>query len=191
LLHGRLFYRFSGHFDTNGAASGQAFSFFGDSLSVNFQVNPGDSDTITGTVSNGVWVADLAAYRAVFDGRTNISPDAGKYTMILPGDFTSTTTPGGDSIATITVDRAGRIRVCGEQADAWSFFQCTRVSKDGQWPFYFPAYFGRGTLQGWLQLNPSNSPAITGDVTWVKPHVLFEWFYPNGFSNVVSATGSQ
>src|SRR6266404_1491806 len=169
LQRGLDFFRFSGRFDTNGSDSRRLVSFFNDALTVDFQVDPGDSDTITGSVSDGVWVADLSAYRAVFDGRTNVSPDAGKYTMILPGDFTSSTTPGGDSFATITVDRAGRIRVSGEQADAWSFFQSTRVSKAGQWPFYFPAYTGRGTLHGWLQLNAPDSPAVSGDVTWVKP----------------------
>jgi hypothetical protein len=191
LLRGRDFYRFSGHFDASGADSRQLVSFFAQPLSVDLQINPDDTDTITGSVSNGLWTADLAAYRGVFDGRTNVSPDAGKYTMILPGDFTSTNTPGGDSFATITVDRAGRIRVSGEQADAWGFFQSTRVSKNGQWPFYFPAYYGCGTLHGWLQLNAPDSDAISGDMTWVKPHIFWDWYYPDGFSLNVSATGSQ
>jgi hypothetical protein len=191
LQRGFDFRRFAGRFDSNGSDSRRLVSFFSDSLTVDLQVDPADSDTITGTVTDGVWVADLSAYRAVFDGRTNISPDAGKYTMILPGDFTSTTTPGGNSLATITVDRAGRLRVSGEQADAWNFFQSTRVSKSGQWPFYFPAYWGRGSLHGWLQLNAPDNSAISGDVMWVKRRISWDWYYPDGFAITVSASGSQ
>src|SRR6266850_6465044 len=120
LQRGLDFYRFTGRFDSNGSDSRRLVSFFGNSLTVDLQVDPEDSDTVTGSVSDGVWVADLSADRGVFDGRTNISPDAGKYTMVLPGDFTSSTTPGGTSFATVAVDRAGRLRVWGEQADAWS-----------------------------------------------------------------------
>jgi hypothetical protein len=190
LQRGRYFYRFSGHFDASGSDSRRIISFFAPALTVELQISPDDVDIISGTVSDGVWVADLFADRAVFDGRANVSPDAGKYTMVLPGDITSSTTPGGDGFATITVDRAGRLRVSGEQADVWGFFQCTRVSKDGLWPFYFPAYRGRGTLHGWLQLNAVDSAAVSGDVTWVKPHI-WDWYYPDGFALMVSATGSQ
>src|SRR5437667_7742013 len=63
LQRGLDFYRFSARFDSNGSDSRRLVSFFSDSLTVDLQVDPEDSDTITGTVSDGVWVADLAAYR--------------------------------------------------------------------------------------------------------------------------------
>ncbi len=191
LQRGFAFYRFSGQFDADGNASRQIFSFFGRPLDVELQVDPDDSDIITGSVSDGNWAADLSAYRAVFDGRTNISPDAGQYTMVLPGDFTSSDIPGGNSFATVTVDRAGRLSVSGQLADGWPFFQTTRVSKAGQWPFYFPAYWGDGTLHGWLQLNAPDEAAVSGDVIWVKPNTSWDWYYPQGFAITVSATGSQ
>jgi len=191
LQRGFAFYRFSGHFDADGNATNHVVSFFSRPLDVQFQVDPDDPDIITGSVSDGVWIADLTADRAVFDGRSNISPDAGQYTMVLPGDFTSTNTPGGDSFATVKVDRAGRLSVFGQLADGWSFFQTTGVSKAGQWPFYFPAYFGDGTLHGWLQLNSADASAISGDVRWIKPRVRWDWYYPDGFDITVSATGSQ
>ena len=189
LQRGLVFYRFSGQFDSDGHASRQIFSFFGRDLTIDLQIDPDDSDIITGSVSDGDWTADLAAYRAVFD-RNNVSPDAGRYTMVLPGDFTSTDTPGGNTVATVRVDSAGRLTVSGLLADGWPFFQTTRVSKDGQWPFYFPAYWGDGSVHGWLQLNGGDS-AISGDVNWIKPQMRRDWFYPQGFAITVSATGSQ
>jgi len=190
LQRGLVFYRFSGQFDSDGHTSRQIFSFFGRDLTIDLQVGPDDPDIITGSVSDGVWMADLSAFRAVFDGRTNVSPDAGRYTMVLPGDFTSTDTPGGNSFATVRVDSAGRLTVSGQLADGWSFFQSTRVSKDGQWPFYFPAYFGEGSVHGLLQLNGGGS-AISGDVNWIKPEIRWDWYYPHGFAITVSTTGSQ
>jgi len=88
------------------------------------------------------------------------------------------------------VDKAGRLTVSGQLADGWQFWQSTRVSKTGQWPFYFPAYGGDGTLHGWLQLNGDES-AVSGDVRWIKPRIRWDWFYPDGFDLTVAATGSQ
>src|SRR5881394_2478978 len=62
LQRGRFFYRFSGQFAPDGSDSRQANSFFARPLTVDLQVDPEDSDTITGSVTDGVWVADLAAY---------------------------------------------------------------------------------------------------------------------------------
>jgi hypothetical protein len=190
LQRGRDFFRFSGFFDADGHASRQIFSFFSDPLTVELQVDSEDPDVIFGTVSDGDWVADLFADRAVFDGRSSVSPDAGRYTLVLPGDFTSSDTPGGNSFATVNVDRAGRIQAFVDLADGWRFSQSTRVSKDGRWPLYFPVYWGDGTIHGWLQFNSDDS-AISGDVTWIKPRIYWDWYYPRGFEIIVSATGSQ
>jgi hypothetical protein len=42
-----------------------------------------------------------------------------------------------------------------------------------------------------MQMNAPDEAAITGDVTWIKPDIFWDWYYPRGFAITVSATGSQ
>src|SRR5262249_2268685 len=114
---GNAKYAVSGQFNSNGQVERQIPRRYDNPLTVKFQVDPDDADLITGSVSDGTWTAELFADRAIFDGRTSISIDVGQYTMAVLGDFTSTNTPGGASVATITIDKAGGIRCAGTMAD--------------------------------------------------------------------------
>ncbi len=125
-------YGFSGYFDADGHASRGILRRYDNPLTVDFQVSADDPDLITGTVSDGTWTADLIADRAIFDGRTSVSPDVGRYTLLVPGDFTLHTEPGGDSYGTVTVDKRGGLRFAGSMADGTKVSQATRVSKNGQ-----------------------------------------------------------
>jgi hypothetical protein len=183
-------YGFSGQLDPDGRGSMYVPRSYQQPLLVAFQVDT-DPDLIYGTISDDTWTAELIADRAVFDGKTRVSPDAGRYTMIIPGDFTSTNIPGGDSYGTITVDKAGRIRFSGYLADRTPLTQSARVSKGGNWPFYAGLYRGQGSLFGWMLLNGSSDEDIEGDVTWIKPERPWDWYYPDGFALSVSAWGSD
>src|SRR5437867_2355665 len=103
-------YSFSGQFDADGRVDRQVLRYYDNPLTVRFQVDSDDPDLIVGSVSDGTWTSDLFADRAVFNGRSSISPDTGQYTMAILGDFTSTNNPGGISVGTIAVDKAGRVR---------------------------------------------------------------------------------
>ena len=184
-------YSFSGQLDADGAAAKDILRFLRSPLRVRFHVDANDPDLISGSVSSDTWTADLFADRAVFDGRTTISPDAGQYTMILPGDFTATNGPGGAGIGTITIDRAGRLRFAGSLADGTRVSQATTVSKNGQWPLYAPVYWGEGSLYGWLLFNSSTNQDLAGDATWIKPEMPWVWYYPRGFAVTEMATGSR
>jgi hypothetical protein len=188
---GNARYVFSGQFNGDGQAERQILRRYENPLIVTFQVDPQDADLIFGSVSDGIWTAELFADRAVFDGRTSLSPDAGQYTMALLGDFTSTNTPGGASIGTISIDKAGWIRCAGSMADGTKFTQATRVSKDGLWPLYAPLYRGTGSLYGWLGFNGADGEDLSGEVTWIKPQQWRNWYYPNGFAILASASGSR
>jgi hypothetical protein len=188
---GNARYSLSGQFNGDGQVERQILRYYENPLTIKFQVDPEDADLITGTVSDGTWTAELFADRAVFDGRTSISPDAGQYTMALLGDFTSTNTPGGASVGTVTIDKAGWIRFAGSMADGTRFTQATRVSKDGLWPLYAPLYRGSGSLYGWLAFNGTDGEDLSGDVTWIKPQQWRNWYYPNGFAILQSSSGSR
>ena len=184
-------YSFSGRFDADGRVTRDILRFFQHPLTVLFQVDAGDPDLITGSVSDGTWTADLIADRRVFDGKTSISPDAGKYTMVIPGDFTSTTTPGGASFGTINIDKAGRIGFAGSLADGTKITQSTTVSKGGQWPLYASLYWGGGAIYGWQLFNGSSEEDLSGDLTWIKPRMHWAWYYPDGFAVILTSSGSR
>lgn len=185
-------YSFSGHLDANNAGT-SAIQRHGDyPLTIHFQVDANDADLLTGTVTDGqYWTADLYVDRSVFDGRSRISPDNGKYTMLIPGDFTLTAEPGGDCYGTVTVDKAGRLRFAGSLADGTKVSQSSRVAKNGQWPLYVSLYHGEGALYAWMLLNPSEDKELEGDVTWIRLEMPWTWYYPNGFAVSLKAWGSR
>jgi len=177
--------------DADGRVDRQVLRYYDNPLTVQFQVDSDDPDLIVGSVSDGTWTSDLFADRAVFNGRTSISPDTGQYTMAILGDFTSTNNPGGISIGTIAVDKAGRVRFAATMADGTRFTQATTISKNGQWPLYGPLYRGNGSLYSWIQINGSPDEDLSGDVTWIKPEMSRSWLYPEGFAIVETAIGSR
>ena len=184
-------YFFSGTLNQDGQATKDILRFLQNPLTVQFQVDQNDPDLIVGSVTDGTWTADLFADRAVFNGKTSISPDAGQYTMVFLGDFTSTNTPGGASFGTITIDKAARLRFTGWLADGTPVSQSSTVSKNGQWPFYLSLYRGVGTIYGWLNFNSSTDEDLSGDVTWIRPEMPWTWFYPRGFAVIDAVSGSR
>jgi hypothetical protein len=185
-------YSHSGWLTTDGMAAFEVPQYYyGDWLDVSFQVDTADPDLITGVVSNSTWTATFSADREVFDGRTNICANAGRYTMILPGDPTSTNSPGGDSYGTIYISKDGHLSFSGLLADGYKVSQSATVSKDGQWPLYLPLYWGQGALYAWLSFNDSTNGAIAGNVTWIKPPLDWDWYYPDGFTLSLAASGSH
>ncbi|MGA2867517.1 MAG: LamG-like jellyroll fold domain-containing protein, partial [Verrucomicrobiota bacterium] len=147
------------------------------------------TDRLTGLVTAGLWAAELAADRAVFDGRTSLAPQAGRYTLIIPGT-NSTAGPTGDSYGTLTVDGAGNIRLTASLADGTPLSQAVPVSKNGQWPLYAPLYSGQGLILGWLSFPPGPKDDFKGDVIWIKPTTSKARYYPAGFLIQTTASGS-
>ena len=184
-------YSFSGRLASDGSASAQVLRHYQYPLTIQFRVTEADPDIIVGTVSDSVWTAELFADRAVFDGKTSISPDAGQYNLVLHGDYNSTQVPGGASYGSITINKAGRISFAATLADGTRFTQSTTVSKDGYWPLYAWLYSGWGTFYGWLRFNESTDTDISGDVTWVKPQMWNASYYPCGFYVVNPVYGSS
>lgn len=193
---GQVRYPFSGRIGADGSAV--AYTSLRDNprtptlVTVSFQVDPEDPDLLYGSVeARGWWISSMIADRAVFNGKTSVCPDAGRYTMIIPGDPTSTVNPGGHSYGTLKIGPAGGIQFVGTLADGTKFTQSTTVSKGGNWPLYSPLYQGGGSLYGWMLVNGSSTDELSGDVTWIRPQRPTAWYYPDGFAIAVSAWGAR
>lgn len=129
----------------------------------------------------------------MFNANTNAAPEAGQYTVILPGDISATASPAGDSYGMLSVDKAGRIHFAGSLSDNTKISQTVFVSRDGNWPFYVPLYGGQGAISGWLNFTSalSSTGGITGDVFWFKPTVANAKYYPDGFNVSATVLGSN
>jgi hypothetical protein len=180
-----------GQFDSTGAAQLNIQQRGSAPLTVQLQLDPDDSDEISGTVSDGTFNATLNGERAVFDPRKNITPQAGRYTLVFPGSADSTTAPGGDTCAAVLVNKTGRVSLNGTLADRTPFSQGTVVSKSGQLPLYSAPYGGQGEVLGWVALSSGASNSLNGSLTWIKPPNPRAKCYPGGFTIESTLTGSQ
>jgi hypothetical protein len=160
------------------------------SLSVALQIGPDDADLLSGSVSDGTWSAGFSGARGVYDGRSSLAPQQGRYTMIIEGQPASATQPGGDSFATVTVDKAGRVRLAGTLADGTSISRSGLVTKGGGWALYVPLYAGQGGLVGGLNFTNTGSNDLAGGVTWTKLAMSRAKYYPAGFFVQTSASGA-
>jgi hypothetical protein len=148
-------------------------------------------DLLRGRVSDGHWVAELAAKRAVFDSRTNPAPQAGNYTLVIPGAEDCATLPCGFGIGSASVDTRGRIRFKGSAADGSKLTQSSVLSGDGQWPFYCPLYRGGGLAIGWLTFTNLPADDLSGGFAWIRPPQPGNPWFPNGFALETQAAGSR
>jgi hypothetical protein len=182
----------SGRFTLAGAASAFISHPGTSNLSVTLALDlaPG-VDRLTGSVSDGDWLASLWADRAIFDARKNPATNyAGSYTMIIPGHNDDEFFPEGDGYGPVTVDLSGNVRLAaGLLADNSSLSQNTTVSKDGRWPFYESLYAGSGSALSWITFTNQTDSDLHGAFSWIKPARTNDHFYPGGFTNVVMAEG--
>jgi len=161
----------------------------------------GETDQVTGTLDNShrdnngdrisaTWTASALGDRDTFTSRTNPAPQAGTYTLVIPGGD-GVNEPAGAGFATVRVDSGGTIRMNGLLADGTPFFQSTTLAKDGRWPLYTSLYGGRGSLIGWLSFADAEDSDLAGTLLWTRPRDSWAFSYRNGFTNQVEAIGSR
>lgn len=133
-----------------------------------------DGTTISGTVTDGSTTSQIAGARNGFDSRTNPSPLAGRYTLLLPGDDQSAAAiPKGDGWAWLNVATDGTARIAGLLPDGSPFSVGIGLSGAGSSPFYQALYSGRGSLSGAITF--AASPGVsdgTGTLHWSKPRAF-------------------
>lgn len=159
-------------------------------LTIVWSVALDSSDTISGTVSDGDWTADLAGDRAVFS-KTNAPSQAGNYTFVLLGTPGGGLAPEGDSYGTASVDAGGKVKWKAYLADKSPASGKVALSKNGQMPLYAPLYGGKGALLGWVGYDDQASSDFEGLMSWIKPGMQRGPFYPDGFNSEAALVGSR
>jgi hypothetical protein len=184
-------YSVSGQLDLEGKATNSVARTGTSSLTIRWAVNLQGLDEITGTISDGTWLAELRGDRLLFNATTNRTSLAGRYTFVLPGSLASGT-PNADGWGTLKVSFAGAATAAGSLADGTRFSRKAPHSKHGSWPLYVPLYKLSGSLIGWVQFD-TNAPLddMGGLVDWFKPSQPDAGFYPAGFTNQSTLTGSR
>jgi hypothetical protein len=142
---------------------------------------------LTGAISDGTWTADLVADAAVYS-KTNPAPQAGKYTLLIPGSENASAQPGGNGFGAVTVSDSGNVTFSGILGDGTPVTSTSIVSSEGQWPFYASLYGGKGSILGWLSF--TNSGVISGQTGWFKLPQAAAKLYPGGFTNSAGVMGS-
>jgi hypothetical protein len=145
------------------------------------------SGPLTGTISDGTWTADLVANPAIYS-RTNPAPQAGRYTLLIPGLDNASAQPGGNGFAAVSVNTLGDVSLSGTLGDGTAFISSSVVASQGQWPFYVSLYGGKGSMLGWLSF--TNEGGISGQIDWFKLPEATAKLYPGGFTNGTEAIGS-
>lgn len=181
---------FSGLLDPQGRGSNVLRLSPSKTLSLELRVGSTDPEgRIFGTLTDGSWQAALSGYRAVF-GRGNPTPDAGNYTLIIPGTDDGPALPAGNGFGTLKVESSGRVSLTGTLADSTKFSQSGSLSRDGFWPLYVSLYSGNGSLVSWLAFANQPDSDLAGALTWIKRSSPKSKYYPSGFTNDYSVIGS-
>ncbi|MEY2427331.1 MAG: hypothetical protein QOJ40_216 [Verrucomicrobiota bacterium] len=178
----------SGFFNSQGSVTRTIVAKGKNPLTVQLQLDLSGGNQISGHITDGVWSADLLAYRK----SANSSSLAGNYTMQFPADALSSNGPGGIGYGTAKVDARGSVQWSGVLADGTKVSQKTGVSSQGTWPLYASLYSGNGSILSWMQFADKPDSDFSGQLLWLKTAAAGGKSYARGFTNEVeSATASR
>jgi hypothetical protein len=147
----------------------------------------GASEALTGTVRTAGWEAWLYAPRFGFSAGSPATNLAGRYTLRLFAKDDAE--PQGYGYSSATVDAAGRVVMLGKLPEGHSFSHSASLSADGLWPLYSHSHGGKGLVLNWLTFIAPSSVAES-EGTWIRPALPAGRFYPEGFTNLLVASGS-
>lgn len=185
-------HRFSGRLEVNGKATNVIARPHTNALTVELDFNEGGPrDRVTGRVTGGSWSAPLLGERATFDPKTNPAPYAGSYTLVVPGADDADNGPEGAGYAMVTVDSGGGVKFVGALADGSKVSQKASLSHAGIWPLYLPLYHGMGAVLGWQTISNAPNADIAGLLSWIRLGQPGSKYWPAGFTNEITATGSS
>jgi hypothetical protein len=179
-------YSYAGKFSVTGVASKSIRRPGLTPLTVELQLGL-TNGPLTGAISDGTWTADLVADAAVYS-KANPAPQAGKYTLLIPGSENASAQPGGNGFGAVTVSASGTVTFSGILGDGTAVTSASIVSSEGQWPFYVSLYGGKGSILGWLSF--TNAGGISGQTGWFKLPQATARLYPGGFTNSSETIGS-
>ncbi len=147
-----------------------------------------ETDQIVGTVSDGVFTADLTANLAVFS-RVTPCPFAGNYTFILePADDTDPTVPQGFGFGTLAVSATGSARMRGVLGDGTKISVSAPIAADGTFPLYVSLYKNLGSCIASVTMDTNH--VLGAMANWFKPVSPLDHDYPVGFMTSLNLTGA-
>ena len=173
LVTGRVFfdgasYAFSTRLDPGGNATVRLARRNLPALVVTLALDvAGDSQQITGTVSDGTASASFTADRAWPPGGSP-SAFAGRYTVSLPPGEQSGT-PLASGWAVVSVTSTGVATISGRLADGVLLSASATVSRAGTMPLFTPLYAALGSVAGTLRFRDTWSSDLDGTYFWHKP----------------------
>ena len=182
LRQGVASHAMSGKFDLNGQATTTVVRAGLSPVTVAFQIDTVAGERLMGRFNDDGQGVEMFAYRQVYDGRTSVTPLAGRYTFVMPMATNSPASPGGDAFGEIVVDGAGNVRFSGELPDGTLVRHEAVMGRNGLWPLHVPLAGGRGMLLGWITVSKDPGLDAFGEVIWHKPLSPQDRYYPNGFS---------
>jgi uncharacterized membrane protein len=178
-------YPYRGVLSPNGQSSGTIVRKGFTPLAVSLEIH---GDVLSGTISDGIWTADLLADRNPFNARTNLAPQAGTYTVTILGSPDALQAPTTNGVGKITVRTSGVVKFSGKLGDGKKVSQSTTLSANGQWPLFGSLYSRKGLILGWVNLEGND---VNGSVIWIKPPQLNDTNYPAGFSFETTLVGTR
>jgi hypothetical protein len=184
-------YSMTGQLSPSGAANGIMLRKGLSPLEVNLQTGFEGGDAVKGTVSDGVWTANVFADRLTFNKKSNPAPAAGSYTLNIAGSPDGSVAPDAAGTAVVTVSAAGLARVKGTMGDGSPLVHVTGISKHGELPLYGSLQAGRGAVLGWLSMTNGAGQEVSGLVDWFKLPTAGTTNYPDGFTLQTTVTGSR
>ena len=182
-------YVFSGQFKADGTIEFALPRTGKSTLTVSLELDmTTDTETVTGTVTDGVWTADLNGNRIATTGDY---PAPGKYTMSFVNDSDGSTSPGGDGLGLITVTSTRNVVFSGLLSDTTSIGQTVGLSRNGEWPLYAQLYGGKGSIFGWITFTNRDTSSLesSSTINWIKTNA-YGIRYTSGFTNELSVIGS-
>jgi hypothetical protein len=190
IISGKTKVSFSGKYSGLGSYSNSIARKGQSPLIIVLQMDFGDN-SLSGTIANSSWSAELAALRSGLHTATNPAPQAGKYTLILPGNDDSSVAPGGDGSGAVTIDIKGNLSFAGTLGDGTKVTQKTMICDNGQWALYLPLYSGQGSCLAWFTFASTPTQDISGNADWFKLAQARAALYSQGFTNrSIAAVGS-
>lgn len=180
-------YSFSGQFGLTGEASVTVSAGGGNnSLTLSLQLDMApNGDMISGTVSNGAWLAAIQTLRAGFNAKSHPATNySGAYTIVFPGSPSGSGQPEGNGYGTMKIDSSGKVTLMGALGDATPYTASVRLSANGEFPIGLSLYGNKGTLLGWLLFTNQAASDLGGDLSWLKPAMASSKLFPGGFTNI-------
>ncbi|NDB76731.1 MAG: hypothetical protein EB141_14010 [Verrucomicrobia bacterium] len=183
LRQGNASHPLSGRFDANGQTTATIARANQSPVTLKLQLDTSAGERLMGRFDDDGAVIELFGYRQVFDGRTAVSPLAGRYTFVMPSPTNNVNSPAGDAFGEIVVDTAGRVKVAGELPDGTPVRHEAVMGRNGIFPLHVPLAGGRGMLLGWVTVSQDPNLDAFGELIWHKPLTPQDRYYPGGFSS--------